>query len=155
MTTSAEVLRSREEIAAAKAQDPLALVPVVFVNISFSKNGLNALGIIEPPGSPTDPFEKGQLADAKQLGDVGTMMPDGSFDPSWELAFKLPIDGVFIVAGESWLSVNKKVSEINGIFADSTQVMKSLKATVRPEAHKAGDPTKMNILGTNIQAVGS
>ncbi|QRW15530.1 Dyp-type peroxidase family [Rhizoctonia solani] len=134
--TSHNVLGIRRQIETAKARDAHAIVSVALVNISFSRSGLTALGIFEHPGGPDDPFEKGQLADAANLGDVGTRMPDDSFDPSWELAFKSPLDGVLNVAGDSLQRVKSKIAEIEAIFGRSIEVINQLKGTVRPRENK-------------------
>ncbi|CAE6395685.1 unnamed protein product, partial [Rhizoctonia solani] len=99
-TTTADVLALRRKIKDAKAQQAVGLVPMALMNIAFSRNGLNALGIKESLNQtdPDDPFEQGQLDNAERLGDPGQIGP-GGFETHWDQEFKSRIDGVFLVAG--------------------------------------------------------
>ncbi|KAJ1300076.1 hypothetical protein OPQ81_002558 [Rhizoctonia solani] len=133
VTTTAEVIEARKAIKEKKSQQSVGLVPLAFLNIAFSKKGLDALGITEDLGDK--PFATGQLADARNLGDDGIAGPDG-FDPSWETAFKHRVDGVFVTAGESWASINAKIIETLKDFATSIRVVYRLKGSVRPGSEK-------------------
>jgi hypothetical protein len=117
----------------AKKRNPGTLVPLAFLNISFSKKGLDALNIQDDLGD--DPFSQGQLADAQNLGDDGKVETDG-FDPSWEAAFKTRVDGVLVVAGESWKSINAKLAEATGALGNSIRLVYCLKGSVRPGNQK-------------------
>ena len=78
------------------------------------------------------PFLDGQRADALTLFDPTT---DGILD--WEEPFKQEIHGVFVVAGESHFSVDKKIHEIEAIFgvggpSPSLQKVTSVVGDARP-----------------------
>jgi hypothetical protein len=64
----------------------------------------------------SDPaFLAGQRADAEGLNDKGTGTGP-SFVPDWEQPFKSEIHGVFLLAGDSHATVDKKLQEIKNIF---------------------------------------
>ncbi|CAE6479622.1 hypothetical protein ACGC1H_002442 [Rhizoctonia solani] len=132
VTTTADVIEARKTIQEKKSQFG-GLVPLAFLNIAFSKRGLDALGITEDLGD--EPFAKGQLVDAQDLGDDGVAEADG-FHPSWETAFKHRVDGVFVVAGESWASINIKILEVLVAFTSAFRVVYRLKGSVRPGNQK-------------------
>ncbi|KDN45326.1 hypothetical protein RSAG8_04913, partial [Rhizoctonia solani AG-8 WAC10335] len=133
VTTTADVIEARKTIQEKKSQQSGGLVPLAFLNIAFSKKGLDALGITDDLGD--EPFAQGQLDDAKDLGDDGVTEADG-FHPSWETAFKHRVDGVFVIAGESWASVNAKTLEVLVAFTSSLRVVYRLKGSVRPGNQK-------------------
>ncbi|CAE6531784.1 unnamed protein product [Rhizoctonia solani] len=122
IASTADVFKAHQAIREAKCKQLGTLLPLAFVNVAFSKKGLRELNITERLGQGEDAFETGQLKDAKSLGDSGTTKIDGSFEPLWETAFKYRIDGVFIVAGESWNSVNLAIANISSIFGNSIRV---------------------------------
>ncbi|CAE6483679.1 unnamed protein product [Rhizoctonia solani] len=133
VTTTADVIEARNKIHFKKAQKTGGLIPLAFLNIAFSQTGLNALNVT---GDIKDrAFAKGQLADAKSLGDDGVTEPDG-FYPNWEAAFKQRVDGVLLVAGESWDSVNCRTLEVLGAFGSSLRVVYRLKGSARPGKFK-------------------
>ncbi|CAE6387973.1 unnamed protein product [Rhizoctonia solani] len=136
-TTTADVFVLRQEIKDAKSRQAVGLVPMALMNIAFSRNGLNALGIAESLNQTDsdDPFEQGQLDNAERLGDPGQIGP-GGFDPHWDQEFKSRIDGVFLVAGESIESVNGKVAKIQAIFGDSIGEVLRFSGAVRSGANK-------------------
>jgi len=79
------------------------------------------------------PFLAGQHADAQTFFDPPTA--DGT--PDWEEPFKQEIHGVFVVAGESHFSVDKKIHEIEAIFgvggpSPSFQKVTSVVGDTRP-----------------------
>ena len=84
-----------------------------------------------------DGFKSGQLADASELGDQGSMV-DGKFVPDWIPAFKNAIHGVMIFSGDSQSSVDKTLAEVSAILRvgahDATihEVLKIVGA-VRPD----------------------
>ncbi|KAG9102514.1 hypothetical protein FRC07_010218 [Ceratobasidium sp. 392] len=133
ITTTGDVIQAREAIAATKRDQPGNLVSLPLLNIAFSRNGLDALGIQDNLGDSV--FSAGQLADAGDLGDEGKTT-DSKFDPNWEQAFKTRIDVMLNVAGESWVSVNNKITETVKAFGDSIRVVYNLKCSVRPGAEK-------------------
>ncbi|CAE6414103.1 unnamed protein product [Rhizoctonia solani] len=133
VTSTADVIEARKTIQDKKSQQFGGLIPLAFLNIAFSKHGLDALGITEDLGD--EPFAKGQLVDAQDLGDDGVSEADG-FHPSWETAFKHRVDGVFVVAGESWTSINAKILEVLVAFTCAFRVVYRLKGSVRPGNQK-------------------
>lgn len=72
------------------------------------------MGITDDIGD--DAFNKGMLADAPTLGDQGTTLPSGEFDPDWIPAFKQDIHGLILISGESQVSVDRRRLEIERIF---------------------------------------
>ncbi|CCO35231.1 Peroxidase 2 Short=MsP2 [Rhizoctonia solani AG-1 IB] len=133
VTTTSDVITARKSIQENKTNQG-GLVPIAFLNIAFSKKGLEALGITEDLHD--GPFAEGQFAGAKDLGDEGTVGQDGGFDPNWETAFKHRVDSVLLIAGESWASVNEKVVEALTTFGTSIRVVYRLKGSVRPGDQK-------------------
>ncbi|QRV75637.1 Dyp-type peroxidase family [Ceratobasidium sp. AG-Ba] len=133
IATTGDVQRALKAIDEGRKQRPGELVHLPFLNIAFSQQGLNALGIKDNIGDTA--FTHGQLADAETLGDQGTQTDTG-FDPKWQTAFKHRIDGVLLAAGESWKTVNDVVKEALEILGHSIQVVYSLKGSVRPGEEK-------------------
>ncbi|KAG8732477.1 hypothetical protein FRC10_000893 [Ceratobasidium sp. 414] len=139
VTSTGDVIRSREAIAKAKQANPGSLVPLPLLNIAFSRCGLDALGIKDDLGDTV--FSAGQLADARNLGDEGKTI-GGKFDPNWEQVFKTRIDAVLLVVGETWVTVNARIAEALKTFGNSVRVVDNLKASVRPGAEKTGDTVR-------------
>ncbi|KAG8695691.1 hypothetical protein FRC09_008999, partial [Ceratobasidium sp. 395] len=133
IATTGDVQRAKENIDQARKRTPGCLIPLPFLNIAFSQQGLNALGITEDIGDV--PFSKGQFADAGNLGDEGTTDAEG-FHPKWESAFTNRIDGVLLAAGESWKTVNYVVKAAVDTLGPSIQVVYYLKGSVRPGEEK-------------------
>ncbi|KAF8751732.1 hypothetical protein RHS01_08434 [Rhizoctonia solani] len=133
VTSTADVVEARKNIEDQKSRLGGGLVPLAFLNIAFSKSGLKELDITEDLGD--QPFALGQLRDAENLGDDGVTEADG-FHPSWEQAFKNRVDGVLVVAGESWVSVAAKVAEAMAVLTTSVRVVYTLKGSVRPGEQK-------------------
>lgn len=59
------------------------------------------------------------MKDSEALGDPGARDING-FEPNWEPEFKKQIHGVFLVAGDSRASVNRKISDVEAIFGVKT-----------------------------------
>ncbi|KAG8687219.1 hypothetical protein FRC11_007576 [Ceratobasidium sp. 423] len=137
VTTTADVFKHRQDIKEAKVLQSKSLIPMALVNIAFSRQGINKLGITQliNPYEALDPFETSQLAMARRLGDPGTYESSG-FQPYWEEVFKSLVDGVFIVAGESLESVDHKVTYIKELFGDSIQESYRLSGSLRPGSQK-------------------
>ena len=57
------------------------------------------------------------LADAKDLGDPGTMTPSGDLIPDWFPAFKQDIHGVILISGDSHPTVEERLRDISKIFS--------------------------------------
>ncbi|CAE6487703.1 unnamed protein product [Rhizoctonia solani] len=133
VTTTTDVIEARTTIQQKKSQQPDGLIPLAFLNIAFSKKGLDALAITDNLGD--QPFAQGQLEDAQDLGDDGVTEADG-FHPNWETAFKHRVDSVFVVAGESWGSINDKILEVMMAFTSAFRIVYRLKGSVRPGNQK-------------------
>lgn len=117
ITTTTQAVADRQKIADNKknAKDGKpALLTMSGVNLAFTQKGLVKLGIIDDIGD--DAFKKGMLADATTLGDQGTTLPSGEFDPDWIPAFKQDIHGLILISGESQVSVDRRKLEIERIF---------------------------------------
>ncbi|KAG8736145.1 hypothetical protein FRC10_009653 [Ceratobasidium sp. 414] len=130
IASTADVQRSHQIISDVRREIPGSLIPLPLLNIAFSQQGLNALGIKGDIGDAA--FSKGQLADAQTLGDQGATTNQG-FDPHWEPAFKSRIDGVLLAAGESWTTVDLVVKAALLTLGLSVNVVYSLKGAVRPD----------------------
>ncbi|KAF9002157.1 peroxidase TAP [Cyathus striatus] len=116
----AQVLKDRDDIEKHKRKHDQSgtkphLIPLVGVNVAFSHFGLDKIGVDDKNLVDTA-FMTGQRIDAgATLGDKGTSS-EGNFDPDWDPAFKNEIHGVFIIAGDSHGTVEKKVGEIEKVF---------------------------------------
>ncbi|CUA72643.1 Peroxidase 2 [Rhizoctonia solani] len=136
VTDTVDVIEARKKIQEKKLEQSGGLLPLSFLNVAFSKKGFKALGIQgDIGGGEKEPFDKGQYKSAEKLGDVGTGSGD-DFVPDWENPFLHEVHGVFLVAGESWTSVNTKVQEVEAAFTDSFRVVYRLKGSVRPGDQK-------------------
>ncbi|KAG8796495.1 hypothetical protein FRC12_021128 [Ceratobasidium sp. 428] len=133
IASTADVLHSHQAISDARRENHGSLIPLPLLNIAFSQQGLNALGVTDDIGDAA--FSKGQFADAEGLGDQGAVT-DSGFDPHWEPAFKSRIDGVLLAAGESWKTVNQVVKTALDTLRHSVRVVYKLKGAVRPKDQK-------------------
>ncbi|KAG9085843.1 hypothetical protein FRC07_013275, partial [Ceratobasidium sp. 392] len=134
ISTTGDVQRAKQAIDQARKKNPGCLIPLPFLNIAFSQQGLNALNITDDIGDVA--FSNGQFNDAHNLGDEGITDADGKFHPRWESAFTGRIDGVLLAAGESWKTVNYVVKAAVDTLGRSIQVVYSLKGSVRPGEEK-------------------
>ncbi|PVH95313.1 Dyp-type peroxidase [Periconia macrospinosa] len=117
------------------------LLSVVGVNVAFAKKGLDALGVTDDLLDPL--FKAGQKDDAFALNDKGVGATKEEFKPDWDEAFlqeNQEIHGVFLIAGDSFDTVNAKLDEIKNIFtADGTSSIAdvaTLAGDVRPGENK-------------------
>ncbi|CUA74864.1 Peroxidase 2 [Rhizoctonia solani] len=134
VNSTVDVVEALELIQQKKEEQSGGLVPLSFLNVAFSKKGFDVLGIKEDICDNV--FNAGQLSDAKDLGDIGVTCPDGSFHPFWEHAFLHGVDGVFLISGESWVSVNARVKEVEDHFEQAFRAVYCLKGSVRPGDQK-------------------
>jgi len=86
-------------------------------------------------------FLAGQRADAEGLHDKGTGTGP-SFVPDWEQPFKEEIHGVFLLAGDSPPTIDKKLQEIKNIFGvggpkPSVKEITSVRGDTRPKEQSA------------------
>ncbi|MCJ1403005.1 hypothetical protein MMC11_006227 [Xylographa trunciseda] len=117
ITTTAQVVGDQANIAAAKetaAEEKVAppLLKLSGVNIAFTQEGLVQLGINNEKIGDTA-FEKGMLADAVTLGDLGAASPSG---PDWIPAFKQHIHGMVLVSGDSHKTVAEQLAKVKDVF---------------------------------------
>lgn len=112
------------------------MIPLSFLNIAFSQRGLHKIDVNDDIGDFA--FAEGQLHQAEILGDDGVKTSTG-FDPHWEPAFKDGVDGVLLIAGDSWKSVNATVAAALHTLGTSVKVVYKLKGSVRPGEEKVGD----------------
>ncbi|KAK0496631.1 peroxidase TAP [Armillaria luteobubalina] len=136
--TTSQVIADRKAIDDHKKKTPQGqipiLLPMVGVNIAFSRFGMDKLGITDADALDDSAFKSGQLKDAApNLGDkVGAdSLPD------WDPAFKGKIDAVILVAGDSHLTVSTKLLEIRALFGLSIHEVTHLQGDVRPGAVSA------------------
>ncbi|KAG8733252.1 hypothetical protein FRC10_000333 [Ceratobasidium sp. 414] len=111
IATSADVKAAREKIGKMKKESPGQLAYIPLLNIAFSQEGLRTLGISDDLGDPA--FIKGQLEDARELGDDGEVdqTDGGKFRPYWNAGYFKRIDAVLLAAGESVETANKVVDD--------------------------------------------
>ncbi|KAK7678571.1 hypothetical protein QCA50_018443 [Cerrena zonata] len=129
--TRDSILQHKQNAAAQGVQ--AALLPVVGVTLGFSQLGLKKIGINDSIGDPV--FEQGQLKDAQHLGDKGTIT-NGQFTPDWLPAFKNGVHGVFVIAGDSIITIEAKIAEIKlKLGLTITEVFRST-GNVRPGPEK-------------------
>ncbi|KAL0954306.1 hypothetical protein HGRIS_003305 [Hohenbuehelia grisea] len=134
VTTTAQVVAGRQAIQEHKSQNKEGLIPMAAVAVAFSNAGLIKLGITDDLNDAA--FTEGQLKGAENLGDPGKTT-NGVFSPDWEPEFKKEIHGVIYVAGDSILSVDKKLIEIKLLFGvglpgHSITEITSIRGDVRP-----------------------
>ena len=102
--------------------------PLAFMNIAFSQQGLNALGITDDLGDTF--FSAGQLADAPNLGD--------NVDGDWDTAFKgSGIHGVLLIASDLQGNVDGMLANVLSLFRSSISEVTRLQGAARPGS-KAG-----------------
>ncbi|CAI6334160.1 unnamed protein product [Periconia digitata] len=110
-----------------------AVVTVSGVNIAFSAKGLSKIGLVDEVGDPE--FQKGQRADAEELGDEGTGS-GSSYEPKWESQFLQEIHGVALIAGDSHESVDEKVQSVKEILSTTITELHSITGDVRPDSQR-------------------
>ncbi|KIJ50747.1 hypothetical protein M422DRAFT_27288 [Sphaerobolus stellatus SS14] len=97
--------------------------PTTALNIAFSQQGLNALGVTDNLGDPL--FAAGQEVDATPLGDPGTA--------NWVPSFLgKQIHGVFLLASDTTSNLNSFLSDINAVLQGSIQQIYTLNGAARP-----------------------
>ncbi|KAL8787765.1 MAG: hypothetical protein Q9195_007634 [Heterodermia aff. obscurata] len=165
ITTAKQAKVQRDDIeesraAAKKHKSTAPILPMAGVNISFTKKGLNRLAFKRDLGDEGkeiggDFFNKGMLDGAKALGDPGTG-PDGKFIPNWDKNW-LPgatvkdtsvkdntvkdttakdIHGLIMVTGDNQQRVDKRLTDIRGIFSGLISEVHKLEGNVRPGDQK-------------------
>ena len=106
--------------------------PLAFMNIAFSQQGLNALGITDNLGDAF--FSAGQLADAPNLGD--------NVDGDWDAAFKgSGIHGVLLIASDEQGNVRGMLRHVLSLFRRSISEVTRLQGTARPGSQAGHERT--------------
>lgn len=106
-------------------------------SVGFSSAGLIKLGLTD--SLRDESFDRGQLADAKSLGDSGVER-GGNFNPDWDAQFKGAIHGIFQISAHSEgraVAFMKKIDEefSTGKRASSITKIILLRAEFRPDSH--------------------
>lgn len=121
IATAEHVIEGRKKIKQHK-QHFGGLFAAAYLNIAFSSRGLKKLDITE--NIHDDDFTKGQLDDAKNLGDD---------TDTWEEGFKgSSVDGVLILAGDSAVSIGFQLDKALKLLGDSAQKVLSVSGHTRP-----------------------
>lgn len=107
-----------------------------FIPTSDQTDKITQLGMTEDIGDAV--FTAGMLADAQDLGDMGSTSASG-FKPDWIPEFKKQMDGVILVAGDGHRTVNQQIQNIRTIFSighpdASVDIVLNLSGDVRPGA---------------------
>jgi len=109
ITTAEQVANDKDSIKKHKQAGNTDLLKISGLNIAFSQSGLTKLGLTDDLGDAA--FKEGQLADAQNLGDKGTTT-GGTFTPDWIPAFKNPVHGVIIIAGDCQATIDERLAEV-------------------------------------------
>ncbi|KIJ33197.1 hypothetical protein M422DRAFT_35569 [Sphaerobolus stellatus SS14] len=97
--------------------------PATTVNIGFTQDGLNTLGVKDDLGDNS--FSNGQINDVQAMGDPGT--------GNWVNAFTTHnVHGVFILASGSSDNINTELNMIRNTFGNSISQQYRLDASQRP-----------------------
>jgi hypothetical protein len=140
ISSAAAVMKARENIAAFKSTGGSDLLPLEFVNIAFTYNGLKALGLNADElyasfDSNLDVLKKGQLACATELGDP----VENEVPKEWIDEFKNQHDqihGVLLVAADSDTTLQKCRADIESKLGNFVQVVYKLQGQTRPGINK-------------------
>jgi len=97
--------------------------PITAVNIAFSQNGLDTMGVVDSLGDSA--FTSGQAANAQTLGDKGTS--------NWVPEFTgTSIHAVILLSSDTESNINSELDEIKSILDSSTAEKYRLDGAVRP-----------------------
>ncbi|CAE6439305.1 unnamed protein product [Rhizoctonia solani] len=140
ISSAAAVMKARENIAAFKSTGGSDLLPLEFVNIAFTYNGLKALGLNADElyasfDSNLDVLKKGQLACVVELGDP----VENEVPKEWIDEFKNQHDqihGVLLVAADSDTTLQKCRADIESKLGNFVQVVYKLQGQTRPGINK-------------------
>jgi len=116
---------------------PVPGEPFVGLSVGFSSTGLKMLGFHD--SLKDESFERGQLRDAKNLGDSGTER-SGIFYPDWDVEFKADIHGIFQITAHDETVVKAFIDELESAFLKGPRrsaIRKILlfRAAFRPQPH--------------------
>ena len=113
------------------------------LNVAFSSLGLTLFGI-DPAQLGDDAFLRGQLADARSLGDAGAARGDG-WSPDWDPEFKANIHGLFLITAYNEPNAQSFIQEIEDAFQwspgrSSIKKILNFHGYPRPGAEGINDP---------------
>jgi Dyp-type peroxidase family len=132
ITSTADV-RSREaQLAQHKAQGRTDPLPLVGLNLGFTRSGLLKLA---PAADPADPsFKAGALAQAAALGDPATAQGTPA---TWLPQFLAGnIDGVFLITGGTKDAVDSEAEQLLETLGAAATVIYDETGSVRPDDQK-------------------
>ncbi|QRV92076.1 Dyp-type peroxidase family [Ceratobasidium sp. AG-Ba] len=146
ITTSQEVAALRKEIARVKVESPGQRLQTRLLNIGFSQQGLEALGI--EGNLNDDGFKTGQYHDAYDLGDR-PKDPDGPYEPDWKDAYTKRIDGILLGAGNNKKNAEAVVNDALKELQDSVQEIYRLEGKARLDNNRV---SLCDALSSELQA---
>ncbi|PSK60281.1 hypothetical protein B9Z65_431 [Elsinoe australis] len=113
--TGASVQKDRARIAMHKQSGASGLLKTSGVNIAFSKQGLDKLGLNTGDGDKLNDavFDAGMLSDAQSLGDKGTTGQDASLLRN--------IDGLILVTRDCRSIVTDAIKDVKDLFGGAQQ----------------------------------
>ncbi|TCD63946.1 hypothetical protein EIP91_004756 [Steccherinum ochraceum] len=138
ITTAVQVTNDKASIKKHKQAGGKDLLKISGLNIAFSQSGLNKLGITDDIGDSL--FKDGQLAHASDLGDKGATFDNKAPPTDWVQAFRDPVHGFMIVAGDCQATLDERLAEAMQILQMSStgtchEVLR-LQGAVRPGDQK-------------------
>lgn len=119
---------------------------LVGTNIAFSHDGLAAVSyeclvmsgnLVDLPTQLhiTDDLQDPSFTDGQLKGAISVLsdpaVPGSTTDPAWEPAFKTTIHGCFNVTGESRLSINERISQLDTILESAVKTVSRVDGAVR------------------------
>ncbi|KIJ46849.1 hypothetical protein M422DRAFT_226547 [Sphaerobolus stellatus SS14] len=157
ITNTTKVLADTKAINEHKNNGGKGLLKLSHANIAFSAKGLKALGIADQLGDSF--FTNGQLADASATFANGGIEDPGkvtgtTIDPAWDPLFKQEIHAVFIVAGESQLTINAELVTLTTLLLGSIKVLGTETGNVRPGNEAGHEPFGFNDGLSNPPVIG-
>jgi len=135
ITTTAQVQQQAAQIAQHKASGASGLLPLPCTNLAFSNSGLTKMGLDTTQlisATSGNNFINGQQSDAVSTLQDPTTTSSGKVVPDWDAEFLEQIDGVFLLASDSTLTLTTLRASLEAIWLTSIKVIVTLDAAVRP-----------------------
>jgi Dyp-type peroxidase family len=108
---------------------PKAGTEFIGLNVGFSSIGLAKLGLVESLND--EAFDRGQLRDAKDLGDNGTDK-GGSFYPNWDSDFQQVTHGIFQITAHDQNKATAFLQQLDSAFTSGLKKVLLCRASFRP-----------------------